>query len=59
MVSTDMGTKGAEGFGRSLEELGAITPEHSAKSLLAVIDVAKKETHGGKFWNYSGDEMKY
>jgi norsolorinic acid ketoreductase len=59
MVSTDMGHTAAKGFGSSVEELGAITPSESAKSVLEVIDAAKKDTHGGKFWSYTGEEFKW
>lgn len=59
MVSSDMGLEAAKGFGMSIEEIGAITPSESAKSLLTVIDAAKKDSHGGKFWNYTGEELKW
>lgn len=59
MVSSDMGLEAAKGFGMSIEEIGAITPSESAKSLLAVIDAAKKDSHGGKFWSYTGEELKW
>jgi norsolorinic acid ketoreductase len=49
----------ADQVGAKLEELGAIPPEASAAGILAVMDAATKESHGGKFWNYDGSALTY
>jgi norsolorinic acid ketoreductase len=54
-----MGNSGADVFGMSLDEMGAITTQESVSSLLAVIDKATKTSHGGKFWNYTGEQLVY
>jgi hypothetical protein len=59
MVTTDMGNKGLAQFNVTPEEVNAISPAESAKGILTVVDSAKKESHGGKFWNYDGSEMRY
>lgn len=58
-VETDMGTSGAAAYGISLKDMGGITATQSAQGILSVVDAATKETHGGKFWSYNGDEMTY
>lgn len=56
---TDM----SKGFFDSLpvtpEEAGGITAERSVSGMLKVVDQAKKESHGGKFWTYEGEEVQY
>jgi hypothetical protein len=37
-------------------EAGAISSEASAKGVLGVVDVANKESHGGRFWSYTGEQ---
>jgi norsolorinic acid ketoreductase len=59
MVATDMGHTAAKGFGSTVEEVGAISPDASATGVLSVIDKAGKETHGGKFWDNNGEELSY
>jgi norsolorinic acid ketoreductase len=59
MVDTDMGRQGVASLGMSIEEVGGITAEASVTGLLAVIDVATKATHGGKFWNYTGERLTF
>jgi norsolorinic acid ketoreductase len=54
-----MGKAGAEAAGISLADFGAITPAESASGILAVIESATKETHGGKFWSYDGSRLTY
>jgi hypothetical protein len=49
----------ADGMGATVADLGAISPEDSAKGVLAVVDAATKETHGGKFWSYDGSALTY
>lgn len=41
-------------MGMTPEDLGAITTDESAKGVLDVIDIAIKESHGGKFWDNLG-----
>lgn len=59
MVATDMAQAVADQMGAKLEDLGAISPEASAAGVLAVVDAATKESHGGKFWNYDGSPLTY
>lgn len=59
MVDTDMGRAAAVQFGRKIEDLGAISETTSVEGILAVVDKATKETHGGKFWSYDGTELTY
>jgi norsolorinic acid ketoreductase len=59
LVKTDMGQAAADDVGMEIDALGAITPLESVTSLLAIIDKATKESHGGKFWNYDGEQMAY
>jgi norsolorinic acid ketoreductase len=59
MVDTDMGRTGAAAMGSTVEAMGAISTLESVSGLLGVIDKATKETHGGKFWSYTGQEMTY
>lgn len=51
--------KAAGEAGLTIEAFGAITPLASATGLLSVVDKATKESHGGKFWNYTGEELRY
>jgi hypothetical protein len=54
-----MGKAGAAMLGLTTEDINAISPQDSASGMLSVIDNATKETHGGKFWSYTGDELTY
>lgn len=58
-VRTDMGRAGAADFGMKIEDMDSISPIECAVGVLAVIDQATKETHGGKFWTYAGEQMQY
>lgn len=49
----------AEQVGTTVADMGAISPETSAAGVLAVVDAATKESHGGKFWNYDGSALTY
>jgi len=51
-VQTDIGQRGAHAFGY---EKAAITVAESVGGIIGVIDVATRETHGGKLWVYSGE----
>jgi hypothetical protein len=59
VVATDMGKYGMDFFGIPIESSGAITPEESAKGLLEVIDKAERDTHGGRFWTNTGEELPF
>ena len=59
LVATDMAQSVADQIGTKLEDLGAISPEASAAGVLAVVDAASKESHGGTFWNYDGSALTY
>lgn len=58
IVATDMGEAAAASFGTTTAAMQAISPEKSARSILSLIDVATKKTHGGKFWDYTGTELR-
>jgi len=49
----------AEQSGTTLDLFDPITAEASASCILAVVNAATKETHGGRFWNYDGRELTY
>ncbi len=51
-----MGNWSAQLFGF---ESAPVTVDDSANGLLAVIDSATKETHGGKFWDFEGKELPW
>lgn len=59
MVDTDMGRSGAQALGYTAQQMGAITATDSALGMLRIVDAATKESHGGKFWSYTGEEMSY
>ena len=59
MVDTDMGQSGAASVGMTTKEMGFISTTASAEGILAVVDVATKGTHGGRFWDYNGIELTY
>jgi len=40
-------------------DIGGISPLESANGMLNVVDISTKETHSGKFWSYTGEEMTY
>ncbi len=53
-VKTELGNTGARYFG--LAE-AAVEIEDSCKGMVKLIDVATKETHGGKHWLYEGEQL--
>ncbi len=55
-VQTDLGNLGAEAFGF---EKAAITVERSVTGMIKVIDVAKRETHGGRLWTWEGSQVPW
>jgi hypothetical protein len=59
VVDTDMGRSGAASVGMTTEQLGAITPDESARGILNVIHGSTKKKHGGRFWDYTGTELTY
>lgn len=59
LVDTDLCREGMAQIGMVPKTMGALLPEESAKAMLEVIDKATKETHGGKFWKYDGEEMRF
>ena len=59
LVDTDMGKAAAANVGVTPEQMGAITPLASVTGILDIVDVATKEKHGGKFWNYTGEQLTY
>ncbi|GAA5844275.1 hypothetical protein JCM9279_001751 [Rhodotorula babjevae] len=55
-AQTDMGAAGAKGMG--LDE-APVKLEDSVQGVLKVIDSATLEKSGGKFWDYTGDELTW
>ncbi|OTA97018.1 hypothetical protein M434DRAFT_19239 [Hypoxylon sp. CO27-5] len=55
-VQTDLGNYAAQLAGL---EKAFVTVEDSAAGVVKVIDGATKESHGGKFWNYTGEEIAW
>ncbi|GAA5972857.1 hypothetical protein JCM11641_003976 [Rhodosporidiobolus odoratus] len=55
-VQTDMGNDGARSFGL---EQAPVTIEDSVAGQLRLVDEATGETHGGKFWDYTGDAIPW
>ncbi|OTA91573.1 hypothetical protein M434DRAFT_76025 [Hypoxylon sp. CO27-5] len=55
-VDTDMGQAAFNGLGLAASnvEIPAITIDESCNGMVQLIDVATKETHGGRFWDYDG-----
>ncbi|GAA5842962.1 hypothetical protein JCM11251_002946 [Rhodosporidiobolus azoricus] len=56
LVQTDMGSFGADFLG--LKEM-AITVESSVEGIVKLADVANRETHSGKFWDYTGEVLPW
>lgn len=52
-VPTDMGKAASEGIGLPIEAFN-ITVDQSCDGMVHLIDVASKESHGGRFWDYDG-----
>ncbi|KAI1451264.1 NAD(P)-binding protein [Annulohypoxylon moriforme] len=55
-VQTDIGNRGADAFGF---EQAAISVDQSVQGMIKVIDVATRETHGGKMWMWDGKEVPW
>ncbi|TVY36965.1 Norsolorinic acid ketoreductase [Lachnellula subtilissima] len=55
-VQTDMGNRGAHAFG--VEE-ASTTLEDSVNGMIKVINVATRDTHGGKLWEYNGSQVPW
>ncbi|OTA60423.1 NAD(P)-binding protein [Hypoxylon sp. EC38] len=55
-VDTDMGQAALNGLGLAASnvEIPVITIDESCNGTVQLIDVATKETHGGRFWDYDG-----
>jgi len=50
------GNRGAHSFG--IKEAN-ITTEDSVNGIIRVIDVATRDTHGGKLWEYNGSQVPW
>lgn len=59
MVDTDMGNSGVKVLGKTVIELGGITVPESVVGVLKVVDAATKDSHGGRFWTYEGEELAF
>ncbi|TVY17965.1 Norsolorinic acid ketoreductase [Lachnellula arida] len=55
-VQTRLGNRGADAFG--VKE-APVTTEDSVNGIIKVIDVATRETHGGKLWEYTGSQVPW
>ncbi|TVY92209.1 Norsolorinic acid ketoreductase [Lachnellula willkommii] len=55
-VQTSLGNRGADAFG--VKE-APVTTEDSVKGIIKVIDVATRDTHGGKLWEYNGSQVPW
>ncbi|KUI63329.1 Norsolorinic acid ketoreductase [Cytospora mali] len=53
-VKTDLGNRGAEALGK---KEATVALEDSVAGLMKVIDAASKETHSGRLWVYTGEEV--
>jgi norsolorinic acid ketoreductase len=54
-----MGSSGVKVLGKTVIELGGITAPESVVGVLKVVDVATKDSHGGRFWTYEGEELAF
>ena len=52
-VQTDLGNNGARFFGY---EQAPLTIDESCNGMVKLIDMATKESNGGRFWNYDGGQ---
>jgi norsolorinic acid ketoreductase len=59
VVDTDMGKAGVASMGITIQQVGGVSPAQSVSGILSVIDAATKESHGGKFWDYTGNQLTY
>ncbi|KAI1807859.1 NAD(P)-binding protein [Daldinia bambusicola] len=55
-VQSDLGNRAAQTF--ELDK-AAVTVEESVTGIIKVIDVATRDTHSGKMWNYDGKEVPW
>ena len=55
-VQTDMGNLGAIYFGMKEAD---VRVEDSCNGMVTVIDGATKTSHGGRLWNYTGEQMAW
>ncbi|BGP27135.1 short-chain dehydrogenase/reductase SDR family protein [Rhodotorula toruloides] len=55
-VNSDMGNAGARAFGL---EQAPVKLEDSVAGILKIVDGATREKTGGKFWDYTGDELSW
>lgn len=55
-VQTEMGNFGAKAFGIEHAPLGI---KESCDGVVALVDSATKETHGGGFWGHDGEKLAW
>ena len=55
-VQTDLGNKGAVLFG---VEKATVTVDDSCDGMVKLLDSVTKESHGGKFWEYTGELLQF
>ena len=46
-------------MGANPKDFDPITASEGVAGVLSVVDKATKETHGGKFWNYTGEQFEW
>jgi hypothetical protein len=51
-VATDIGNLGAARLGL---ERAPVSVQESVEGMLRIVDAASKETHGGTFWEFTGE----
>ncbi|BGO90548.1 hypothetical protein NBRC10512_005267 [Rhodotorula toruloides] len=56
LVQTRMGNRAASGLGF---EKAPVTVEDSVAGILRILDQAKRETHGGRFFEFTGKELPW
>ncbi|KAI1102856.1 NAD(P)-binding protein [Jackrogersella minutella] len=58
LVDTDMGQAVMNGLGMA-GSISIITTDESCGGMVGLIDVATKESHGGRFWDYDGERESW
>jgi hypothetical protein len=56
LLTSNIGNHAAHSFNI---EKAAITLEESVAGIVKVIDVASRDSHGGKLWEYNGGEVPW
>jgi hypothetical protein len=54
-----MGRSASEGLGTSVAQLGGVSAAQSVEGVLKLVDEATKDSHGGRFWTFEGEEWDF